>query len=219
MEHYTRLPRLAELHLIGQPGSHATLERRSSRNRDAPMNGVAFTAIQMEDVSGISIDRRRPQAELVSATVFTILDRNVLCSSATATPEGGPHINTAYFSYSEALDLYFLSHPASRHCRNLSIHSAMAMTVFSSAQQWTDPGQGIQLFGTSAQASGSLIEEAERSYAKRFPAYASWKATLQDDDPAHQYRFYVFHVAELKILDERTFGDAVFVRALVQRGG
>jgi hypothetical protein len=94
------------------------------------MNGVAFTAIQMEDVSGISIDRRRPQAELVSATVFTILDRNVLCSSATATPEGGPHINTAYFSYSEALDLYFLSHPASRHCRNLSIHSAMAMTVF-----------------------------------------------------------------------------------------
>jgi hypothetical protein len=179
------------------------------------MNRLRFTEIHIEDVTGRSLERDRPEPELLRATVFTILEGNVLCSIATVTPEGRPHINTAYFSYSDVLELYFLSHPASLHCRNLSSNSSMAMTVFSSAQQWTDPGQGIQLFGTAEQAPS--IDEAERSYASRFHNYVGWKGTLSGDDLARQYRFYLFRVAEVKILDERTFGDALFVRALVQR--
>ena len=182
------------------------------------MNRLQLTAIHIENVSGCSLDRDGPEAQLVAASVFTILERNVLCSIATVTPEARVHINTAYFSYSDNLEFYFLSHPGSLHCRNLASNPSAAMTVFSSAQQWTDPGQGLQLFGTCEHTSGSLINEAERSYAKRFDAYLSWKGTLKGDDLARQYRFYAFHVTGLKILDERTFGDAIFVRASVQRG-
>jgi uncharacterized protein YhbP (UPF0306 family) len=182
------------------------------------MNRLQFTDIHLDDVSGGSLDRDVPQAELLRASIFRILSNNMLCSIATVTPEGRPHINTAYFSYSDALELIFLSHPDSMHCRNLSGDSSIAMAVFSSAQQWIDPGQGIQLFGTCEQTSGSFVDKAERSYAKRFDAYTSWKEKLKGDDLARQYRFYLFLVTGVKILDERAFGDAVFVRASVQRG-
>lgn len=181
------------------------------------MNRLTFSAIHAEDITGRTLDRDAPGAERVEESVFRILESNVLCSIATVAREGRPHINTAYFSYSDALDLYFLSHPGSLHCRNLSNNSSMAMTVFSSAQQWTDPGQGIQLFGICEQTSGSSVEEAERSYANRFHAYASWKGTLKRGDLAHQYQFHRFRVTGIKILDESNLGDAVFVRVSVER--
>ncbi len=181
------------------------------------MNEIRFTAIHVEDVTGTSLDRNSPGAELVSASVFRILASNMLCSMATVTPQGHPHINTAYFSYSDSLQLFFLSHPGSVHCQNLAREPSLAMTVFSSAQQWTNPDEGIQLFGICEEARGSLIDEAERSYANRFQAYASWKGALKGDDSARQYRFYLFRVAAVKLLDERSFGDAVFVRASINR--
>jgi uncharacterized protein YhbP (UPF0306 family) len=182
------------------------------------MSRLQFTAIHIEDVTSHSLDKDAPAAELVAASVFRILGRNVLCSIATITPEGSPHINTAYFSYSDTLELYFLSHPSSLHCRSLLRNPSTAMTVFSSAQQWTDPGQGVQLFGVCEQTSGSSADKAEVSYANRFHGYASWKRSLQESDLARQYRFYLFRVSGLKILDEKAFGDAVFVRASLQPG-
>jgi uncharacterized protein YhbP (UPF0306 family) len=181
------------------------------------MNRLTFTAMHAEDVTGRTIEIGWPSEESVQQSVFSILQNNVLCSIASVTHEGRPHINTAYFSCSDNLELYFLSHPGSLHCRNLASGSWVAMTVFSSAQQWTEPGHGVQLFGTCEQTMGSSAEEAERSYASRFPGYASWKATLASDDLARQYRFYRFEVSELKILDEKNLGDAVFVRASVVR--
>jgi uncharacterized protein YhbP (UPF0306 family) len=178
-------------------------------------NRFQFTDIHFENVTGCRLDNHPPGPELVRASVCRILEANVLCSIATVTTEGRSHINTAYFSYSDALEIYFLSHPASLHCRNLLTNAAIAMTVFSSAQQWTEPGQGVQLFGTGEQTSRAFADEAERSYSNRFHDYTSWKRTLQDSDLARKYRFYLFRVSRLKILDERAFGDAIFVSASV----
>jgi uncharacterized protein YhbP (UPF0306 family) len=126
------------------------------------MDDRRFTAIHAQDVAGRIVEGRELSEEQAKACVFRILSDNVLCSIATVTPEGYPHINTAYFSFSDSLDLYFLSHPGSRHCRNLSIHPAMAMSVFATAQEWTEPGVGVQLFGVGEETSESSAEEAER---------------------------------------------------------
>jgi uncharacterized protein YhbP (UPF0306 family) len=181
------------------------------------MNRFTFGEIRAADVRGRDLDGERFSEERIRQAVLRILDDNVLCSIATVTPEGRAHINTAYFSYSEGLDLYFLSHPDSLHCRNLASNPSLAMTVFSSGQRWTDPGRGVQLFGTGEETSGSSAQEAERWYRRRFPAYESWKASLEDDDLARQYRFYRFAVATVKVLDEAELGDAVFARASVVR--
>lgn len=181
------------------------------------MKRFALEDIQATDVTGTSLASDRFTEERVRRSVVEILDSDVLLSIATVTPEGRAHIHTAYFSYSEELRLHFLSHPGSLHCRNLSSNPSMAATVFPSRQQWTDPGQGVQLFGTGEQTSGSSEEEAERCYRRRFPTFENWKAALKVDDPARQYRFYRFDVTTVKILDEKNLGDAAFVRASVVR--
>lgn len=175
---------------------------------------MTLTAIRAEDVAGRP--HAAPAAEQVRRRILDLLEDNVLCSIATVTPDGRAHINTAYFSYTDAFEVYFLSHPGSEHCRNLSTNRSMAMTVFSSAQQWTDPGQGIQLFGTCEQAKGSAFDAAERSYGGRFPGYASWRRAFGPDAPGREYTFYRFRAAAVKILDEKNFGDAVLVRAAVR---
>src|SRR5687768_6870779 len=101
------------------------------------MKGYAFTGIHTVDVTGSPIDRPAVSEGGLRQGVLRVLTTNVLCSMATVTPDGRAHINTAYFSYSDKLELYFWSHPGSLHCRNLLRNPSMAMTVFSSAQEWT----------------------------------------------------------------------------------
>jgi uncharacterized protein YhbP (UPF0306 family) len=141
----------------------------------------------------------------------------VLCSTATVTEENKAHINTAYFCYSDDLELYFLSDPGSLHCRNLSTNSSMAVTVFRSSQRWGGPDEGLQLFGTCAKARGPQAKKAQRLYRERFPAYAEWMANLRNDNVGLGYRFFRFLTDRLKMLDERNFGEAVFVSAAVIR--
>jgi uncharacterized protein YhbP (UPF0306 family) len=176
----------------------------------------SLVGIGATDVSGRLLSAG-PPADRVRASLLSILSSNVLFSIATVNPDGTAHINTAYFSYSDALELYFLSHPASSHCRNLARNPSIAATVFSSTQQWTDPGQGVQLFGTCAATEAGAAEQAERVYRTRFPGYERWKASLRSGDPGREYRLYRFDAASVSILDERNLGDALFVRASVQR--
>jgi uncharacterized protein YhbP (UPF0306 family) len=180
------------------------------------MEHFTFIDIDVVDVIGTRVNRNVLLEQEVRRNFLRILESSRLCSIATVTPEGRAHINTAFFSYSEQLELYFWSHPESLHCRNLLSNSSMAMAVFSTEQPWIGPGEGIQLFGTGKMTSNSTAEEAERSYRRRFPDYENWKGALQPDDLAHQYRFYRFEVDTVKILDEKNWDD-VWVRATVLR--
>jgi len=81
--------------------------------------------------------------EHIRQVVFDILKANTLCSIATVTPDGRAHVNIAYFCYSDELELYFLSHPRSLHCRNLSMNPSMAAAIFSSSQQWAAADAGL----------------------------------------------------------------------------
>jgi uncharacterized protein YhbP (UPF0306 family) len=165
----------------------------------------------------IRVDPNGFSQERVHRSVFSILRGNVLCSIATVTEENKAHINTAYFCYSDDLELYFLSDPGSLHCRNLSTNSSMAVTVFRSSQRWGGPDEGLQLFGTCTQARGPQATKAQRLYRERFPAYAEWVAGLRDERVGRDYRFFRFLTDRLKVLDEKKFGDAVFVTAAVKR--
>lgn len=49
-----------------------------------------------------------------------------------------------------------------------------------------------------------------------FTHYASWKARRKPGDQAESYRFFRFEVNSLKVLDEKAFGDGVFVSAAVR---
>lgn len=181
------------------------------------MSRARFANIGSCDVTGLSVDMKGLSDWRLRRGVMRVLKENVLCSIATVTAENHAHINTAYFCYSDELEIYFLSHPDSLHCLNLSTNPSAGVTIFSSSQVWTEPGLGVQLFGKCARARGAQATKAERLYGQRFPAYGRWRETLGRDDVAQEYRLYRLPTTRLKLHDERTFGDGVFISADVRR--
>lgn len=181
------------------------------------MPSFSFVGIHAVDVTGGPLRQAAVDDGAFRRSVLGVLDDNTLCSMATVTLDGRAHVNTAYFARSDRLELFFLSHPRSLHCRNLVSNESIALTVFSSSQQWTEPGLGVQLFGHCRPVAGDRSDEAERAYRARFAAYDRWKAALADDDLARAYSFYGVEVAAVRLLDEKNLGDALFVRAEVVR--
>jgi uncharacterized protein YhbP (UPF0306 family) len=181
--------------------------------------GPRLTLLEILNADGSSagILPETVSARRIQRSVFRVLRQNVLCSLATVTAKHRAHINTAYFCYSNELELYFLSHPSSLHCRNLAMAPSAAMAIFGGAQKWGGPDRGIQLFGVCRVVKGVAATRARRLYGKRFPAYARWQVGLPSRAAARAYRIYRFVVSRLKILDEREFGDGIFVVASVGR--
>jgi uncharacterized protein YhbP (UPF0306 family) len=176
---------------------------------------MRFTNITAQNAAGALLDRSVSE-EHVRRAVFDILEANLLCSMSTVTPDGRAHIHTAYVCYSQELEFYFLSHPRSTHCQNVVANSSMAMAIFSSKQEWLGPDRGIQLFGTAIQAEKTEASKAEDLYAKRFSAYRNWKS-VGLGELRSEYRLYRFVALRLKVFDEVSLGDAVFVSATVDR--
>ncbi len=158
-----------------------------------------------------------PSLEAAAESVRALLAETTLCAWATVTAGAEAHLNIGYFAHTDGLELYLLSHPSALHCRNLGSNPSMAVAVYASTQQWTEPGRGIQLFGTCAEVPPAEGAEAERLYSDRFPSYTLWKAAMKPGDPGLAYRFYRFLTQRVKILDEPAFGDAVLVEADVVR--
>jgi uncharacterized protein YhbP (UPF0306 family) len=181
------------------------------------MGEFAIEDFSVTDVAGRPLESAAISRERIHGRVLGLLEASSLCSIATVTPEGTAHANTAFFAYSDALEIFFLSHPMSQHCRHLRSNASVALTVFSTEQRWADPGRGVQLFGTAEEVSGAAAREAERWYATRFPAYDAWRSSVAERDLAREYRFYRIAVSTVKILDEQAVGDGMVVRATIVR--
>jgi uncharacterized protein YhbP (UPF0306 family) len=149
-------------------------------------------------------------ASRISLLLRSLLDSSTLCAIATVTSRGRAYANTAYFAWSPAFDLYWLSHPCATHSRNIQSNSSAAICVYDSTQSWGRSDRGVQLFGTARALQSAAALEAERVYATRFPAFAAGEM------PA--YRFYRFRPRLTKLFDERALGSGVFVTARINRG-
>jgi uncharacterized protein YhbP (UPF0306 family) len=136
---------------------------------------------------------------------------------ASITADNKAHINTAYFTYSPELKLYFLSHPNALHCQNVLRNSSMAIAIFPSNQTWGGSDRGLQLFGNCRQATGREAKQAEKLYSQRFASYTAWKANLAAETASREYCFYRFVTTHMKLFDEQEFGGGRFVLAKVKR--
>jgi len=159
----------------------------------------------------IERSNRRLAAARITATARQLLEASTLCAIATVTRSGRAHVNTAYFAWSRAFEIVWLSEPGATHSRNLRANPSTAIAVYDSGQTWGKPDRGIQLFGTAREVAGEDAEQAEALYTRRFPAYA--KTDLG------AYRFYRFTPRRLKLFDEPALGTATFVTARVGPDG
>ncbi len=107
-----------------------------------------------------------PQADLRARVRAHLRERHSL-TLATSGPEG-PWAAAVYFA-ADGLSLYFLSDPASRHCRDLTADPRVAATVHEDVRSWQDI-RGLQLSGRAeAVSSEAEAGRAWDSYLAKFP--------------------------------------------------
>ncbi len=183
----------------------------------AMVNCDIFNLVSIKDAAGKGYDGTELTTKEIEDSFWRILKENMLCSVATVMPNCQAHINTVFYSYTDDLDLFFLSHPNSQHCRNLKENPSMAVTIFSSQQIWAGSDQGLQLFGLGGEIFGRDLLKAERSYGDRFPGYMAWRKDLHPPDLGLDYHLYRFQVVRAKVYDEKTWKRSVFAEVDVIR--
>lgn len=106
--------------------------------------------------------------------------------------EGGPWAASLFYASDEALNLYVLSDPATRHGRALAGGARVAATVHGETKDWTAI-QGIQLWGTAGEMKAA--EGAFATYTEKFPFVA---AGIRADGP---HRFYQITPGWIRLID------------------
>ncbi|WEX86650.1 pyridoxamine 5'-phosphate oxidase family protein [Sinorhizobium garamanticum] len=147
----------------------------------------------------------------MTAVTRQLLDASTLCSIASVSANGQPHINTAYFAWDGSLNVVWMSEREAQHSQNVRTNGAVAIAVYDSSQVWRGPNRGIQLFGSADELEGEAVREAKAIYGRRFDAFA--------EKDFGSYCFYRCRLQRLKLFDEQMLGDATFVTARVSSNG
>jgi hypothetical protein len=145
--------------------------------------------------------------EAVKDRLRWFLAAHTCMTLATMGPDGAPQAAAVFFAADEALNLYFLSSPSSRHSQNLTREPRVAATVHADGQAWQTI-RGLQIEGTAHQVEvvGELAHAA-RVYAGRFEFL---KGLLGASDanvplvlrgPVASSRFYVLRPAWIRLID------------------
>ncbi|HNR22541.1 MAG TPA: pyridoxamine 5'-phosphate oxidase family protein [Steroidobacteraceae bacterium] len=81
--------------------------------------------------------------------------------------ENGPAAAATFYA-NRGLDLYFLSAPHSRHCRNMEADPRVAVTIHEDYAEWSAI-KGIQMTATGRELKGAELAAAQQLYAAKFP--------------------------------------------------
>lgn len=89
----------------------------------------------------------------------------------------GPWAAAVFYAH-DGFDLYFLSSPGTRHCRNAAADAAAAATVQEDYADWREI-RGVQLEGRVTELDGEEAAKAQALYGAKFPV-----ARLTEETPA-----------------------------------
>jgi general stress protein 26 len=160
----------------------------------------------------VTIERRsrRYSSDRLEKVAQRLMNAAPLCSLATASAGGKPHINHMYFAWGGTFNVFWISDADSIHSRNLVRNHAAAVTVYDSHQTWGKPDRGMQLFGTAGVVTGRAAGEAATAYSARF----------KDFDPdGSDLPYYRFRPRTVKLFDERSLDPGTLVTARVTSDG
>lgn len=151
--------------------------------------------------------------ETINKSLSSILESNTLLSMATLKNNKESYVNTVYFAYSDHLNFYYLSPPSAVHSKNLVKNKSVAVSIFDSHQNLpTAKKSGLQIFGEARLARGNELFEGLQLYSRRYIWIVKYIKKPQDLlKKIIQSKLYIIKPAKIKIFDEATFGDEVWV--------
>ena len=157
--------------------------------------------------------------EKINKSLSAILDSNVLLSMATIKNKKESYINTVYYAYSNSLNFYYLSPPTAEHSKNLEKNTSVAASIFDSAQKIpTAKKSGLQIFGESRLAKGKELLEGLSLCSSRYIWIVKYIKTPRDFfKKIIESKLYIIKPRSIKIFDEPTFGNEVWVTVSLQR--
>lgn len=134
-------------------------------------------------------------------------------------PEGSTSwINNAFFCHTDDLKLYILTDPGSAHGNNLQKNPSVAVTILDTTQIPGNKRQGLQLIGTGKQIQD---RNEELSALKRWNDRMRGRHGYENLEKMYlnefESRMHEFVIDYIKIFDEKTFGDEVWVEVEVAR--
>ncbi len=157
--------------------------------------------------------------EQLNRSITDVLEHGRLLSMSTVRPDGSAHINTAFYSFDSSLRLFIITDPKTGHGTNLASNPSVAVAIFNSHQEFWTPLRGLQLFGTCRQTPLLQIPHALSSFVKRFPVFSELVKSPADlASKTLAIRFHTIDVKRLKLFDEPTFGEEVFIDLKVRSG-
>ncbi len=170
-----------------------------------------------------NLDFGHPQYsnDMLNNSISEILSANTLLSMANIRKGGSgwdSWICTAFYAFSSSLDLYILTPADTQHIRNLKDNNAVAVAIYDSHQEPTKQKRGLQIFGFCEQASGLKLVDGYRRYASRFVWLPDF--VKQPEDFAKgiiQSRLYAISPTVVKIFDEPSFGEEVWITLSLRR--
>src|SRR5688572_11213583 len=100
------------------------------------------------------------------ATQFTPEQRSIIISFLTAhstmalatLADGMPQSTPLFYVSDDAMNLYWLSAPDSRHSANVTLNANVSATIYQQVWQWKDI-RGIQVEGTASLVTDERIRE------------------------------------------------------------
>lgn len=142
--------------------------------------------------------------ELTKAQVFQFISQHNFM--IVATYGDFPWIASVYYSFDNDLNLYFLSDPATLHCKQIAQNPAVAVAIADSHQPVSKLKKGLQLWGVAKQISGEK---------KINHALTLWKKSLNVKNPQLTYtnmlkkvitgRMYQISPKRIKLFDQELF--------------
>ena len=165
----------------------------------------------MAKESELRLEHPHYSHDRLSRSVTGMLESTPLCSIASICGNDS-YISTAYFAFSERLELFFLSPPTARHSRNVHDNPSVAVSVFDTHQPWDEPKRGLQIFGLCSAVTGAAQEEALELYTARFSGLRKMvRAAVDLDCGIIESKFYTVTPTALKIFDEPAFGVETWI--------
>ena len=150
--------------------------------------------------------------EELTESIESILEANELSAMATVR-NGESHIHTAYFVYSESLEIYFLSQPTDMHTANIKENHSIAVAIWNNSDEWGEHLQGLQVFGICEEIPflGKESVKAMRLFFQRFPAFKQIMKHPGEFKTGVTSRVYVVRPHWLKLLDEPRLGRRNYI--------
>lgn len=90
-----------------------------------------------------------------------------------------PWAASLFYASDAQLNLYFISDPATRHCRELAANPQVAAAINPTEVDW-DAVTGLQIEGSVQMLEGAARARASALYLARFPGLARLVAALAD---------------------------------------